>query len=192
MSEPRNAGRQVEDYLENLASEQKSFTLKSFTGEMVEIGKGVENIYTPGQAGTKCKFDIRIGNYRLQVKSGTGNSATILSAPVDKLVECGSRELFDTEPITSVYQMLDNASKVKLSDSFDKSEWSDLLTYFLFEGTSKSQEIPALQANYLLFWGKQEQVLCNKLEAIDYLWGKVYAEKKYNRGRACLSIRIAN
>ena len=186
---PRNAGEAVEQHLENLASTAKSFTVKGFDGKMVEIGKGVENIYTPGKS-TKCKFDIRIGDYRLQVKSGTGHSATVLSATLENLVKAGSRELFDVEPITNVYQMLDSVKKVKLSDNFDKSEWSDLLTYFLFEGTSKSQEIPALQANYLLYWGKEEQILCNKKEAIDFLWERLYVEKRMKGSQEVVSVRV--
>ena len=187
---PRNAGKQVEQYLENIASQQESFTIKSYNGDMVEIGKGVENIYTPGDS-TKCKFDIRIGDYRLQVKSGTGNSATVLSASLDNLINCGRRELFDTEPIAEAYAMLQNDKKVKLSDNFEQSEWSDILTYFLFEGTSKSQEIPALQANYLLYWGKVEQVLCNKVEAIEFLWNKLYMERRYKSGKEIIAVRIA-
>ncbi len=193
---PRNAGIQVEAEILRQFEQYGSFMIKGYKGNIQNIQKGENSVYTPGEYGTKCKFDIRIGNYRLQVKSGTGNSATVFSARLQALCNCAEREMFDFSLISELYARIEeNGKKVKLSELSDKEDWRDILQYFLFEGTAGSQEMPAMQANYLIFWGKKEQVFCDKNQAIDYLFNNLYGEIKIKRTSKSqypvLSVRIA-
>ena len=195
MTTRRNAGKELERYLETELSKNGSFKIKSYNGEMVEIGKGAEKVYSPGH-GTKCKFDVKVGTYAIQVKSGTGHSSTVVSARAVALIECAEREMFDGSLIINTYKALsEGAKKVKLSDIASQDEWSDMLQYFLFEGTAKSQEDKLLQANCLIYWSNKEKVFCNKKESISFLFDKLYAEHRIKRTPAgtaydLLSIRV--
>ncbi len=193
---PRNAGAIVEAKIEQAFKTHGCFKLAGFNGNIVDIKQGSNNLYSPGEYGTKCKFDLRVGDYRIQIKSGTGHSATVFSAQLEALLKCSEREMFDGELVANLYNRItESGKKVKLSELSDKEDWRDILQYFLFEGTAGSQEIPSMQANCLIFWGKKEKVFCDKSEAIDYLFNNLYGEIKIKRTKArqypVLSVRIA-
>lgn len=189
----RNAGKKAEEKIVKMLESSDSFTVRNSKKELVKIDIQPDMVYTPGH-GTKCKFDVRVGDYRLQVKSSTGHSATIFSTTIENLVKAGKREMFDVQPFLSIWNVLTKVEaikKVRLHELFEMSEIEDVVRYFLFEGTAKSQEIPTLQANYLLYVNRNnEMILCNKMEAMEFLFHKLYCEIKVKNGKPQLSLRV--
>lgn len=188
----RNAGKVAEGRIMQMLEEKGNVSFRKYSGKLENIDTSGEVLYTPGH-GTRCKFDVRIGDYRLQIKSSTGHSATVFCTTIENLLNCAEREMFDASPLIDAYNELvsnNSVKKVKLSDICEQSDLEDVIRYFLFEGTPKSQEIPSMQANYLLFVSADDMVLCNKQEAIELLWSKLYVEIKPRNDKRHLSVRV--
>ncbi len=136
----------------------------------------------------------------LSVKTTKGNRASILNyATMENIGKCEVRTGINMSPVQAVYQYLvDNQkSGVYLSEYSDISEWSDILTYFMFDGTPKRNCEYYEKAEYLVdipvdAVSMEQAVLVPKEQAVEHAWKSFKAELKSNKkGELGLVIRYA-
>ena len=145
-----NAGYKAESTLLEEISSSGRARFEKLDGTIVEIPVS-GRIMTFGFS-TRTKVDMVInGNYRLQIKcAGTKRSAVLNMVPARLLEQVGREQLLDVEPCYKAMEIVSSSSSstIKLSDYFDIEDWSELLSYFLFEGTATGQADKLFQANY--------------------------------------------
>jgi hypothetical protein len=189
----KNNGYKVEERIAEEISSKGKACFRTLNGSKVEFPVS-DRVLTGGKT-TRNKWDILISPaVRLQVKSTSSNrSAVVNMVPVRNLIKMSQRELIDVQPALQLMEALVTTGKaVKLSEVSNYSEWFDLLRYLLFEGTPTAQEIPALQANYLLEESAEgEHLLLTKIEAIPHIWNNLVAEIRTRKGKTepCLHVR---
>lgn len=189
----RNQGYELEERLSMEINASGFASFRKLDNSIVKIP--VSGRVLTGGKTTRNKWDILVTPaYRLQVKSTSSNRSSVVNmVPVRNLFKLSERELLDVKPALDVmsYLMEEKVSSVKLSELSDKEDWREILTYLLFEGTPTAQEVPALQANYLVEIGNEGAVLIEKSEAVDYIWKSLTAEIKYRKGKTepCLHVR---
>ena len=189
-----NKGRAIEErvvqYVSDYAGKQISF---KFSDNSVRTFDVAERIHSGGFT-TRNKWDIVINPaVRVQVKSTSSNRASVVNmVPVRNLLKMAERELVDVQPALELfYELLETGKSIKLSDHSDIDDWYDMLTYLLFEGTPTAQEVPSMQANYLLEVSDNGYMMVEKSDAIDYIWNNLTASIRYrkNKTEPCLHIR---
>lgn len=188
-----NAGYKAESTLLEEITSRGSAVFKNLHGDTVEIPVS-GSVLTFGFS-TRTKVDMVInGKYALQVKcSGSKRSAIINMVPARLLEKCGNEQLLD---VSSCYKAMEiissNSGKIiKLSEYFDIEDWSEILSYFLFEGTATGQS--SFKANYLLEVNNGSYTLIDKKEAVPHLWEGLTAEirTRPNKTEPCLHVRYA-
>jgi hypothetical protein len=136
----------------------------------------------------------------LSVKTTKGNRASILNyATMENIGKCEVRTGINMSPVKAVYQYLveNQKSGVYLSEFSDISEWSDILTYFMFDGTPKRNCEYYEKAEYLVdipvdAVSMEQAVLVPKEQAVEHAWKSFKAELKSNKkGELGLVIRYA-
>lgn len=190
-----NAGFKVErelmEYVENAG---KAVKFKKLDGS--EEIFSVENVYHFGHT-TKSKVDLVINpNTRLQVKSSKSNRASVINmVPIRNWEKLAKREMMDILPVMEAITNYKTVGKrtIKLSEIAIKSQWIEIINYFLFEGTSTYQAEPYLQANYLVQPINGKWLLITKKEAIDHIWEKLTFEirTRKNKIEECVHVRIS-
>jgi hypothetical protein len=146
---------------------------------------------------TRSKWDLVINpSTRLQVKSTSSNRACVVNmVPVRNLYKLADREMIDVQLALDVMQLLVETGKpsVRLAEIANVNDWQDMLVYLLFEGTPTAQEIPSMQANYLLDVEAdlENAVIIEKNQAIPYIWENLVAEIRTRKGKTepCLHVR---
>jgi hypothetical protein len=136
----------------------------------------------------------------LSVKTTKGNRASILNyATMENIGKCEVRTLINMNPVKDIYQYLVHSQKsgVYLSEYSDISEWSNILTYFMFDGTPKRNCEYYEKAEYLVdipvdAVSMEQAVLVPKEQAVEHAWKSFKAELKSNKkGELGLVIRYA-
>jgi len=147
-------------------------------------------------SGNSEKWDVVVNSAcRLQVKSTTGNSATVVNmVPIRNLQKLTKHSLLDVQPLIDVMSKVDKVSK--LSELADKEDWRDILHFFLFEGSATKTAKSWEQATALVIAGKDGYLLVEKAEAIDYLWENLTVEirhrpKSKNPTERFLHVRVS-
>jgi hypothetical protein len=187
-----NKGRAIEEKVAIYFQGKDIVELKKADNSIMSV-KVSERILTGGHT-TRAKWDILVNpSVRLQVKSTSSNRASVVNmVPVRNLLKMSKREMIDVQPALDIMSIIANTGKaVKLAEVSSVEEWKDLLTYLLFEGTPTAQEIPSMQANYLLEVGKSGYIVVEKSKAIDYIFNSLVAEIRTRKGKTepCLHVR---
>ena len=187
-----NKGYKIEAQLAEEISSSGVAKFRKLDGSTVEFPVS-DRIMTGGKT-TRNKWDILVNPaVRLQVKSTKSNRAAVVNmVPVRNLFKMSDREKIDIQSCLDLMELMAETGKaVKLAEFGDIEDYRDMLIYLLFEGTPTAQEIPALQANYLLEVSEEGNLLIEKNEAIDYIWNSLTAEIRYRKGKTepCLHIR---
>lgn len=187
-----NAGYKLEERIAQEISSSGKACFKKLDGSLAEFPVS-DRVLTGGKT-TRNKWDILVNPaVRLQVKSSSSKrSAVVNMVPVRNLLKLASREMIDVQPAITVMDLLVKTGKaVKLAEIDSVDNWHDLLSYLLFEGTPTAQEVPALQANYLLSVDGADYVIIEKNQAIPHIWNSLTAELRTRKGKdePCLHIR---
>lgn len=187
-----NAGYKIEDKVALEISGKKTVSFKKLDNSVIEFPVS-DRVLTGGKT-TRNKWDILVNPaVRLQVKSSSSKrSAVVNMVPVRNLQKMADREMIDIAPALAVMELLAETGKaVKLSEISSMADWQDMLIYLLFEGTPTAQEVPALQANYLLSVDNSDYTLIAKNEAIPHIWESLTAELRVRKGKnePCLHVR---
>jgi hypothetical protein len=191
----KNEGYKIEGKTVKEILDKKTVTWQKLNGTQKSFNID-PMVLVPGKS-TRNKTDLIINsNCRVQIKSTSTNRACIVNmVPKRNLLKMSKRELLDVQPAIDILNKLINGTiknGIKLSTIANKEDFREILQYLLFEGTPTSQEIPALQANYLLDIDSKKATLIEKTEAIDFLWDKLTAEIRTRKARPqepCLHIR---
>jgi len=136
----------------------------------------------------------------LSVKTTKGNRASILNfTTMANFDKCEARTGISMESAKAVFQYLvsNQKSGVYLSEFSDISEWSDILKYFMFDGTATRNCEYYEKAEYLVdipvdAVSMEQVVLVPKEQAVEHAWKSFKAELKSNKkGELGLVIRYA-
>ncbi len=178
-----NKGFQAEQSFAEFVKSSKMISLKKLDNSVKSFE--VQDRVIVAGSGNSEKWDIVVNSgCRLQVKSTTGMAATIVNmVPLRNMEKLAKHSLLDVQPLMEALTVVSNspASKVKLSELFDKEDWRDIITHFVFEGSATKTAKPFEQATALVEIGKDGYLLVEKHEAVDYLWEKLTAEIRYRK-----------
>ena len=187
-----NKGRAIEEQTAKYFQQFDTVELKKADNSTITF-KVSDRVLTGGYT-TRAKWDIVLNPaVRLQVKSTNSNRASVVNmVPVRNLLKMSKREMIDVQPALDIINLMSETGKaVKLAEVSSIDDWRDLLTYLLFEGTPTAQEIPTMQANYLLEVSPAGYTIVEKSKAIDYIFNSLVAEIRTRKDKKepCLHIR---
>ncbi len=165
--------------------EEGEITVKTTEGKELTIN--VNSFIHFGKT-TSSKADVVVTDNKgkswlIQLKSVHSNRSSIINqTPVRNFEKLAKRELMDIEPVLKAIEKY-NGKTVKLKDIAKKSEWYELINYFLFEGTATKQADSYMQAEYLLDIDNDSYLLITKKQAFDYIWNSLYLELRKGRSK---------
>ena len=187
-----NKGRAIEEQTAKYFQQFNTVELKKADNSTIMF-KVSDRVLTGGYT-TRAKWDIVLNPaVRLQVKSTSSNRASVVNmVPVRNLLKMSKREMIDVQPALDIMNLMSETGKaVKLAEVSSIDDWRDLLTYLLFEGTPTAQEVPSMQANYLLEVSPAGYTVVEKSKAIDYIFNSLVAEIRTRKDKKepCLHVR---
>jgi hypothetical protein len=183
----RNAGFIAEDGFINYVLNNDIIKLRKLDNSVKEFV--VQEKPTRAGSGNAEKWDIVVNSTcRIQVKSSTGGSATIVNmVPLRSMYSADKKNnkalnnhaSLDTQPMITAIGTI--TKKVKLASVANKEEWREILEFFLFDGSATKTAQNHEQANYLVEIGKSEITLIERGEAVDYYWDNLTVEIRYRK-----------
>jgi hypothetical protein len=183
-----NNGFRIEDaFREKMAKTNGSITFKGLDNSKISF-KYDEVARKNSSSHYKADVRIYLNNLKIagfSVKMVNGKSrATILNQTgIANFLKFEIRTHISAEPAIEILNyLIDNQkSGIYLHEFSSMSEWSDILEYFLFDGTATRDCDPDQKAEYLVDIDAKDNeniTVITREQAVEHAWRKLKAERR--------------